>query len=87
VCVCVCVGGCVTSLNWCLCVTSLNVCVCVWLLVPVTFAMVERILPHLDKRQLVKHLGKKSVSYIPSPNLAPIPSIDSYITGSDILAK
>jgi len=39
----------------------------------------------LVKNQLVKHLGRKSTAYIPSPNLAPIPSIDVNITGSDVL--
>jgi hypothetical protein len=36
------------------------------------------------KNQLVKHLGWKSIAHIPSPNLAPVSSIDANITPSDV---
>jgi hypothetical protein len=39
------------------------------------------------KSQSFEHLGWKSIAHIPSPNLAPVSSIDSNITGSDVSTK
>ncbi len=45
------------------------------------------ILRHLVETPLVKQLGWKSISHIYTPKLAPIPTIDSNITSSDVLTN
>ncbi len=40
-----------------------------------------------SKSQLVECLGWKSIAHIPSPNLAPTPSISGNITGYDIASN
>jgi len=55
-----------------------------FIIMVVLFTMDEPILRHLVKSQLVECLRRKSVAHIPSPNLAPISSIDRSITGSNV---
>ncbi len=49
-----------------------------------SFILFHKIPKYFHTHQYYNYL---SIAHIPSPNLAPIPSIDSNITGSDILAN